>query len=915
MNQWYQRYLTHQYQNKDSATFYFDKIFDLAKTKQQIGNVLGILNYQTITNSYHFDLENLRVNIKRMDSVISNTNQIDTVTYIDAYRNALLSAKGNYYYKINDYPRSKLILESILDKIAQGNDADSHFNQVTKINTLDNLATIAIKTQKKDRALEIFNAILNIIERNPEAFAEQKVSYNLKFSKSLTEFGDYEASKKIQHTLIDNLKGYSSEKSSNFIKSNYQNLIRNYLLQDSIDIALRYIEESKQFYNKEDPFEKQLDLLIGDVYLKKGDVEKAVRYYKKSLSSFKTYRNNKKHEDIASVYVKLANLERQRSNFSESFLYYQKALQQLSPQFTNNTITENPDPFTVSSKIELVKILREKLNGLLEGYKKKKNDEWLKASLDTSYDLITGLDALKPEFESKVDKQFLLTQMYPSFNSMIEIAYQCYVNTQDEKYIRDAFYFMEKSKSILLLEATRSSQAFEFGNVPSTIIDKERQYRATIIHLEKQQFGKKENTAISNAIFKVKNEYYQFIKDLEQQYPKYYKLKYKTDVIDVPEIQTKINGHRAIVTYHATLNSLYSITISKNDIKFNRVVFDQLLRDEITSFYQQLSNPKLNQIKELNTLSLHLYHRVLQQPLEGLNVDKLTIIADDVLNYIPFDVLSFSKQPYDYLVKKYDISYANSVTLLSEASNTVSKKGKLIAFAPTFNGSLTTAPAIAERGDFGPLLYNTEEVTNITKYFDGSAFVGNEASIASLDTYMKESTIIHFATHAVANDESPDYSYLAFASDTTALDLLYVKDVYGYTIHTDMVTLSACQTGIGKLQKGEGMLSLARGFNYAGAKSLVMTLWKINDQTTAELMDYFYSGLSEGKSKDKALHDAKLEYLNATEDDFLKHPYYWSGFVISGDMTPLTSNSFSLWWLLVLIIPVLLVFIKIWKKN
>ena len=112
-----------------------------------------------------------------------------------------------------------------------------------------------------------------------------------------------------------------------------------------------------------------------------------------------------------------------------------------------------------------------------------------------------------------------------------------------------------------------------------------------------------------------------------------------------------------------------------------------------------------------------------------------------------------------------------------------------------------------------------------------------------------------------------------------------------------MVTLSACETGIGKLQKGQGMLSLSKGFFFAGAKSLVNTLWKINDKSTVGLIEYFYRGLSEGKSKTEALRDAKLNYLETVDDEFLKHPYYWASFVVSGDASPISeSRSWPFYW-------------------
>ena len=109
------------------------------------------------------------------------------------------------------------------------------------------------------------------------------------------------------------------------------------------------------------------------------------------------------------------------------------------------------------------------------------------------------------------------------------------------------------------------------------------------------------------------------------------------------------------------------------------------------------------------------------------------------------------------------------------------------------------------------------------------------------------------------------------------------------------------------------MLSLSKGFYYAGAKSLVNTLWKINDKSTVKLMEYFYQGLSEGNTKPEALRKAKLKYLETTDDDLLKHPYYWAAFVVSGDTTPIAANQ-DHWWIIVAGI-FLLILIGLLSKN
>ena len=128
--------------------------------------------------------------------------------------------------------------------------------------------------------------------------------------------------------------------------------------------------------------------------------------------------------------------------------------------------------------------------------------------------------------------------------------------------------------------------------------------------------------------------------------------------------------------------------------------------------------------------------------------------------------------------------------------------------------------------------------------------------------------------------------------------MVNAADIYGSSISSKMVVLSSCESGTGELKKGEGVMSLSRAFTYAGAASTVVSLWEVPDKETAKVMTLFYQHLKQGKAKDVALRDAKLEYLDTTEDTLLKHPYYWAGFVVTGDTSPLFSKTMNPWWVI-----------------
>ena len=158
-------------------------------------------------------------------------------------------------------------------------------------------------------------------------------------------------------------------------------------------------------------------------------------------------------------------------------------------------------------------------------------------------------------------------------------------------------------------------------------------------------------------------------------------------------------------------------------------------------------------------------------------------------------------------------------------------------------------------------------------------------------------------------DSAQNAAFIAFTDVNSSQydDSLMLEELYAQRLHAEMVVLSACETGIGELYKGEGIMSLGRGFTYAGARSLISSLWEVNDRSTAMIMKAFYQYLAEGVEKDLALQQAKKDYLSRS-DQFQSHPYFWAAFVANGDMKALEmeEKSVDLRWLLGFVILIFL---------
>jgi len=306
----------------------------------------------------------------------------------------------------------------------------------------------------------------------------------------------------------------------------------------------------------------------------------------------------------------------------------------------------------------------------------------------------------------------------------------------------------------------------------------------------------------------------------------------------------------------------------------------------VNAFRKSLSAPvsgltSIAAENETLRLSAQLYRRLLQ-PVEAIlaGSQSLIVVPDGVLYYLPFEALTHSGST-GFLLERFPVSYAPSATSLAAVDAAPPADGKLLlAFGdPAY---ARQAPA-GERGpDLAPLPYTREEVNGIASLFPpeqrtvylGAAVREEAVKGESLDRYR----YIHFATHGILDEQHPARSGLALSAAAGKEDgILQVNEIADLRLHADLVTLSACNTGLGELVSGEGMLGLVRAFLYAGASSVAVSLWNVNDAATAALMKDFYRGLSRGLQSDRALRRAKIELLHQ-DNAVWRHPHYWAAF-------------------------------------
>ena len=222
------------------------------------------------------------------------------------------------------------------------------------------------------------------------------------------------------------------------------------------------------------------------------------------------------------------------------------------------------------------------------------------------------------------------------------------------------------------------------------------------------------------------------------------------------------------------------------------------------------------------------------------------------------------------------------------------------------------------RSNLSPLGWTKEEVTSIASYFESDEYIGKSATEKTFKQNSTGYQIIHIASHALIDDENPMHSKIAFTideKDTVNDGYLHTFELFNTQLNTNMVVLSACNTGYGKVQKGEGVMSLGYAFAYAGVPSVVMSHWQVDDKSTYHLMDSFYKHLADGMTKSKALKMAKLSLLEH-KNIIYANPYYWSSFIAYGDDSPIVdTNRNWIWYVTFILVLIFVISILALKKS
>lgn len=514
------------------------------------------------------------------------------------------------------------------------------------------------------------------------------------------------------------------------------------------------------------------------------------------------------------------------------------------------------------------------------------------------------LEGMRTGFSSQASQLYYSGQVRRSMQVAVAACAKLWEATGERRYLEEAFRYAEQSRGNLLMEGLQAAVARETVGLPDSLLLREAELEARMAaasgaireEVEKGEGGDVEKlNAARKERGRVNEAHSELVAQIKAVAPAYHQVRYALDLATIDKVQAQLlDSASAFVEYFFGEEDLFIFHITP-DSAFLRSIplkngFPQLLDSLLSQFTQpSLGSDWSDRQRAYASQAYRLRHILLGDfPLPP----HLTIVPDQKLAFLPFEsllsqpALNASFRSFPYLLRDHAIGYAFSASHLLGISQSSSEAAphRCLAFAWSEADAAPNPPDNrALHSQLSPLPGSALELQQLSRHVNGDFRFGKEASKAAFLSTAPRYGLLHLAVHGMGNAADPLDNRLLFptaGSGSSASDLR-LWEVYGLDLNAEMVVLSACETGAGSFEEGEGVMNLARGFAYAGSRSQVMSLWLVDDLVTAELMEGFYAGLSEGMSRREALRQAKLRYLEGAAETGA-HPYYWAACLLVG---------------------------------
>ena len=749
---------------------------------------------------------------------------------------------------------------------------------------------------------------LKFLNQSPSAFADVAYWANQHLGTTYSRKGEIEEARKYLKKAFELAETYFENESNRKING-YHELgwlaFEDGLYSQALNYGKQALREQETFKARSGGTH-QIDnsyVLIGESYTKLGKPEEAIPWLSKGVdASIQAYGGiYNRHFRIAASTLKLADAYANRGSIDTSLIFYQKALVQFCGSFSNTDPSSNPPAAQVTAtKLSLFCIKNKAL-----AWEEKYRLNHKLASLQHAYEAymlcLNVMDLMRRQYRGDASQLFIASEAKNLYEHAIISALKLADETGKYEFQEEAFYLAEQSKAYLLFLQQNEQKAKINLGVSDTFLTREQILKENLAAIQSSLLSEEQKgdqaqqdtiVALKARLFSLNQQYQELIDQLETHYPAYFKLKHDPFQAQITDLVAYLQkSQETLVEYFVGDSSFVCFVIDENGLQAHNLTASTTWKLSLDSLLSNLQAPRYDQ-QSLESYARHaynVYQAVLGSVFNESLPSALRIIPEGALGYIPFSALLTSRPEINtqgddtrirrayrnlpFVLNKATIRYAYSARLLLSQPESHKPTKKLLAMAPSYTGSLQ-------------LKSNQEQAQSVGNLMNGEVLIGNSAK---KDYFLQQASgfdILHLAMHGQSNQQIPMASRLLFYqdadSDSAQAQNLYAYEIYGLMLNASLAVLSACETGAGALARGEGILSLARSFRFAGCKSILYSLWRADGTAANSIIIDFYTALNDGSQKASALQQVKQSYLREASPERI-HPYYWATFVFLGD--------------------------------
>lgn len=724
-----------------------------------------------------------------------------------------------------------------------------------------------------------------------------------------------------QYEKIINLMESEKGRKNSILIEPYINICQALITLADYDGAIKYANKAIDIINVNPKWMRHTYFIYNDlaeVYEQKGDLKRAELYFKKSLDQrLALFGIN--HEEVFEGFRFFGEYYERKGDYVQALENYQKSMGAIYKDFNPKNKYDNPIFEGYTNTEQLLFVLFDKAGTLFKLYNQSNDIR----DLESAYALYLKIYQLLEELLNSgyIDKSSI--QLFNRFDEGFKISIDCAVKlneiTSDDQYLDQSFKFIEQNKYFLLRKALVNSNHNEDENdaFPGKA---EKTFSMEVGRLTRSVTLEKN----PESLFQIRNQLLRIVNERDRlnegkQHVNAVSLGTEANKMTISDAMHLVkNEKELLIEYHWSNDHVYAFVIGKDFADIIKIESSAKLLSSIGLYAATLTNhnPQTSDFNDYTEAAYYLYLSLIK-PVETQisvspkmdEIQRLVIVPDGPLSTLPFeafiteqDTISGSYWGLSYLCRKYIMSYAYSLNILKDNYSEVTKISDPKMLAMSYSDKSIGMSTVEKLRSENELPYSSDEIIRIKKRVKSTNYLGEDATEDVFKSTANQYSIIHLALHGQADTTDMFNSQLIFKRDTSSIEdgELRAYELYNMDLSkTDLVVLSACETGIGKQAKGEGIFSIARGFAYAGCPSIVMSLWKVNDKTTADLFDYFYANLALKISKDEALRNAKLSYIE-NSDDIGAHPANWAAFIALGNNQPVRIPVSNPYWIYIL---------------